>query len=69
MKTEDIQTLAAEVAINIRSEKDLNDFKMLLTKMTLETALNAELDEPLGYNKHEQSNAQNSRNDYSINTL
>ncbi len=43
MKTEDIQALAAEAAKNIRSEKDLNDFKQLLTKMTLETVLNAEL--------------------------
>ena len=37
--------------------------------MALETALNAELDEHLGYDKHEQSNAQNSRNGYSTKTL
>ncbi len=54
MKTEDIQALAAEAAKNIRSEKDLNDFKQRLTKMTLETVLNAELDEHLGYDKHEK---------------
>ena len=53
----------------MRSEKDLNYFKKLLTKMALETALNAELDEHLGYDKHEQSNAQNSRNGYSTKTL
>jgi transposase-like protein len=69
MKTEDIQALAAEAAKNIRSEKDLNDFKQLLTKMTLETVLNAELDEHLGYDKHETSNSQNSRNGYSTKTL
>jgi transposase-like protein len=69
MKTEDIQTLAAEAARNIRSEKDLNDFKQLLTKMTLETVLNAELDEHLGYDKHEKSSSQNSRNGYSTKTL
>ena len=69
MKTEDIQALAAEAAKNIRSVKDLNEFKQLLTKMTLETALNAELDEHLGYDKHEQSNTQNSRNGYSSKTL
>ena len=36
MKTQDIQTLAAEAAKNIRTEQDLNEFKQLLTKMTLE---------------------------------
>lgn len=47
MKTEDIQALAAEAAKNIKSEQDLHEFKKLLTKMTLETALNAELDDHL----------------------
>jgi len=69
MKTSDIQALAAEAAKNIRSEKDLNEFKQLLTKMTLETALNAELDEHLGYDKHEKSHTKNSRNGYSTKTL
>jgi len=69
MKTGDIQTLAAVAAKNIRTEKDLNEFKQLLTKMTLETALNAELDEHLGYDKHEKSNTKNSRNGYSTKTL
>lgn len=32
MKTEDIQALAAEVAKNIKSAKDLNEFKKMLTK-------------------------------------
>ena len=69
MKTEDIQALAAEAAKNIKSEQDLNDFKKMLTKMTLETALNAELDEHLGYNKHDKVNTGNSRNGYSSKTL
>ncbi|VAW70184.1 hypothetical protein MNBD_GAMMA09-2005 [hydrothermal vent metagenome] len=49
MKTQDIQALAAHAAKNIKSEHDLNEFKQLLTKMTLEAALNTELDEHLGY--------------------
>ncbi len=69
MKTQDIQALAAEAAKNIRSEKDLNEFKQLLTKMTLETALSAELDAHLGYDKHEKSNSHNARNGYSSKTL
>ncbi len=69
MKTEDIQALAAQAAKNIKSEHDLNEFKQLLTKMTLESALNAELDEHLGYDKHDKAATGNSRNGYSSKTL
>jgi transposase-like protein len=69
MKTEDIQALAAEAAKNIKSEQDLNQFKKMLTKMTLETALNAELDEHLGYDRHDKVNTGNTRNGYSSKTL
>jgi len=69
MKTEDIQALAAEAAKNIKSEQDLHEFKKLLTKMTLETALNAELDDHLGYDRHEITRTSNSRNGYSSKTL
>ena len=69
MKTEDIQTLAAEAAKNIKSEQDLNQFKKMLTKMTLETALNAELDEHLGYDRYDKVNTGNSRNGYSSKML
>tara|TARA_B110000503_G_scaffold67335_1_gene105522 strand:+ start:267 stop:398 length:132 start_codon:yes stop_codon:yes gene_type:complete len=34
----------------------------MLTKIVVETALNAELDDHLGFDKHEQSDADNSRN-------
>jgi putative transposase len=69
MKTEDIQALAAEAAKNIKSEQDLQVFKKMLTKITLETALNAELDDHLGYDKHEISSTANSRNGYSSKTI
>ena len=65
MKTEDIQTLAAEAAKNIKSEQDLHEFKKVLTKLTLETVLNAELEDHLGYDKHEKACTDNSRNGYS----
>ena len=45
MKTEGIRTLAVETAKNIKSEQGLHEFKKMLTKLTLETALNAELDD------------------------
>ena len=69
MKTEDIQALAAEAAKNIKSEQDLHEFKKVLTKLTLETALNAELDDHLGYDKHEKATIDNSRNGYSSKTI
>ena len=69
MKKQDIQALAAQAAKNIRSEYDLNEFKQLLTKMTLETVLNAELDEHLGYDKHDKASTGNSRNGYSSKTI
>lgn len=69
MKKEDLQELAQAAAKNIKSEADLNELKQMLTKMTLETALNAELDEHLGYSKHEKAGSENSRNGYSSKTL
>ena len=69
MKKEDLKELAQAAAKNIKSEADLNELKQMLTKMTLETVLNAELDEHLGYSKHEKSNTDNSRNGYTTKTL
>ncbi|PHN83533.1 IS256 family transposase, partial [Vibrio splendidus] len=36
----------------MKTPSDLDDFRKMLTKVTVETALNAELDELLGYEKH-----------------
>ena len=41
----------------------------MLTKITVEAALNAELDDHLGYVKNEGSGAGNSRNGYSSKTV
>ena len=41
----------------------------MLTKITVEAALNAELDDHLGFAKHEQSEADNNRNGYTPKTL
>ena len=41
----------------------------MLTKITVEAALNAELDDHLGFAKHEQSEADNNRNGYTSKTL
>jgi len=65
MKKGNLQEIAQAAAKNIKTEADLNEFKQMLTKITLEAALNAELDDHLGYSKHEKANTNNSRNGYS----
>ena len=64
MKREEIEALAREAAKGIKTEKDLCDFSRMLKKITVETALNAELDNHLGYDRHEQSDNLNSRKVY-----
>ncbi len=49
---EKLKAMAAELAKDIKSEKDLGALTQQLVKLTVETALNAELDEHLGYEKH-----------------
>lgn len=41
----------------------------MLTKITVEAALNAELDDHLGYSRHEKANTDNSRNGFTRKTL
>jgi transposase-like protein len=41
----------------------------MLTKVAVEAALNAELDDHLGYSKHETSSTDNSRNGFASKTL
>ena len=60
--TKDIQQLAQELATQIKTEKDLNEFSAMLKKLTIEAALNAELREHLGFDKNEQSPSTNKRN-------
>jgi len=42
---------------------DLNEFWQMRTKITVEAALNAELDEHLGFSRHEQAKADNHRHE------
>ena len=52
-----------------KTEADLNVFQQMLTKITVEAALNAELDDHLGFDKHEQSDSDNQRNGVTHKTL
>jgi len=69
MNKQKLEAFAREAAKSLKTEKDLNDFSQILTKITVEAALNAELDDHLGYEKHEPSDTSNSRNGYSTKTL
>jgi putative transposase len=69
MNKKELEAFAREAAKNLKSEKDLNEFSQMLTKITVEAALNAELDEHLGYDRHQASDNANSRNGYTNKTL
>jgi len=69
MNKKELEAFAKQAAKTIKSEADLTDFRKMLTKVTVEAALNAELDEHLGYARHEQSNHSNYRNGYSSKTI
>jgi putative transposase len=69
MKKEELEAFAREAAKSIKTEKDLSDFSRMLKKITVEAALNAELDDHLGYDKHQPSENGNSRNGFSSKTV
>ena len=69
MNNDKLKTIAQEAAKTIKTEADLNEFRQMLTKITVETALNAELDDHLGYSKYEASDSSNSRNGFMGKTL
>ena len=69
MNKKELQAIAQAAAKNIKTEEDLNEFRQMLTKITVEAALNAELDDHLGFDKHEQSKEDNNRNGYTSKTI
>ncbi len=69
MKKKALEAFAKQAAKSIKSEADLTIFRKMLTKVTVEAAFNVELDEYLGYSRHEQSNKDNYRNGYSSKTI
>jgi len=69
MNKKELEAFAKEAAKSMKTEKDLSDFSAMLKKVTVEAALNAELDDHLGYDKHHRHSNNNSRNGYSDKTL
>ena len=66
-----LKALSVELAKHIKSEQDIAALSQQLLKLTVERALNVELDEHLGYSKHapEGRGTGNSRNGYSSKTV
>ncbi|SFP24355.1 Transposase, Mutator family, partial [Enterovibrio norvegicus DSM 15893] len=62
MNKKELEAFAKEAAKGIKTPEDLNEFSQMLKKITVEAALNAEMDEHLGYEKHQKSPSNNSRN-------
>jgi len=64
MDQERLMGLAKEFAKDIKTQHDLNDFSKILTKLIVETALNAKLTENLGYENDRNcpEGTQNARN-------
>jgi transposase-like protein len=67
----DIEAIGKELAKHIKTQKEFSDITAQLTKSFLESALNAELDDHLGYEKHDKSEERkpNTRNGFSKKTL
>jgi len=62
MNKKELEAFAREAAKGMKTEQDLNDFRQMLTKVTVEAALNAELEHHLGYQKNAYSDSTNYRN-------
>ncbi|CCU25461.1 transposase for insertion sequence element isrm3 [Salmonella enterica subsp. enterica serovar Agona str. 57.A.08] len=62
MDEKKLKALAAELAKGLKTEADLNPFSRMLTKLTVETALNAELTAPPGHEKNAPKTGSNTRN-------
>lgn len=69
MDEKKLKALAAELAKILKTEDDLNQFSRMLTKLTVETALNAELTDHPGHEKNAPKKGSNTRNGYSSKTL
>jgi len=67
------ETLEASKGIKTEQDfhdfHDLHDFRQMMTKVMVVRALNTELDDHLGYDKHETSSNPNNRNGSTSKTL
>ncbi|WP_395374221.1 IS256 family transposase [Marinicella sp. W31] len=66
---EQMKALSQKIGKGLKTQEDLARFTQALTKMSVEAALNAELDHHLGYEKGTPKVGANSRNGYTSKTL
>jgi putative transposase len=69
MNTKEIESLARKAAKGVKTEADVATLSSTFRKVLLETMLEAEMDDHLGYSKHEQSERGNNRNGHSVKRL
>ncbi|EBX7067563.1 IS256 family transposase [Salmonella enterica subsp. enterica serovar Virchow] len=69
MDEKKLKALVVELAKGLKTEADLNSFSRMLTKLTVETVLNAELADHPGYEKNAPKAGSNTRNGYSSKTV
>ena len=62
MNKKELEAFAKEASKRIKTPEDLNEISLMLKKITVEAALNHEMDEHLGYEKNQKSSSTNSRN-------
>ena len=53
-----IKSMAAELAKGLKTPEDLNQMTAIFKKFMIETALNTDLSDHLGYEKHQPKKAQ-----------
>ena len=69
MNKTQLKALAKETAQGLNSEKEIAALTKLLRQSFYEKALEAELDDHLGYDRHDAKQGTNSRNGYTKKTL
>ena len=65
----DIKKLAEQMASSMKSFDDIKDFQKQLMQSFIDTALEAEMEEHLGYPKHEKADRPNKRNGHTKKTV
>ena len=65
----DIKKLAEQMAGSMKSFDDIKDFQKQLMQSFIDTALEAEMEEHLGYPKHEKADKPNKRNGHTKKTV
>ncbi|WP_201571685.1 transposase, partial [Psychrobacter nivimaris] len=65
----DIKKLAEQMAGSMNSFDDIKDFQRQLMQSFIDTALEAEMEDHLGYPKHEKADKPNKRNGHTKKTV